>query len=184
MNTRTSLSPLLVPDMRTDHIVGSGASQVTVVEYGDFECPSCRQAHPAVKILLAHFGDKVCYVFRHYPLREVHPHAELAAEASEAASAQHKFWPYHDLLFTHQQHLDKPHLFEFGEQLGLDMSRFRNEVEDHVYLQRVQEQVDSGRRVGVRSTPAFYVDGVGTDVTFGLQHLQEAVDKALLASAA
>ena len=91
MNARTSLGPLLVPDTRTDHIVGSGASPVTVVEYGDFECPSCRQAHPAVKILLAHFGDKVCYVFRHFPLREVHPHAELAAEASEAAAAQHKF---------------------------------------------------------------------------------------------
>jgi protein-disulfide isomerase len=183
MNTRTAQNAHLMPDPQIDHMMGSSTSPVTVVEYGDFECPSCRQAHPAVKIMQAHFGNKVCFVFRHFPLREVHPHAEFAAEASEAASAQHKFWSYHDLLFAHQQRLDTPHLLEYAEQLGLEMPRFRNEMDDHVYLQRVQEQLESGRRVGVRSTPAFYVNGVPTDVTFGLQRLHEAIDKALLSAA-
>jgi protein-disulfide isomerase len=109
----------------------------------------------------------------------VHPHAELAAEASEAAGAQGKFWPYAELLFNHQSHLDASHLDTYAKQLGLDMPRFDNELKDSVYRQRVQEQMEIGRRLTVRATPTFYVNGTFTDVSFGLQQLRDAVERAL-----
>jgi protein-disulfide isomerase len=155
MTTAFNPASLLAVDPATDHIRGPASARVELIEYGDFECPSCRQAQSALKIMLAHFGNDVRFVFRHFPLREVHPHAELAAEASEAAAAQHKFWPFHDLLFAHQQQLDAKHIRQYAEQAGLEMSRFSNEMSDHVYLQRVQEQIESGRRLSVRSTPTF-----------------------------
>ena len=99
MNQKASSNTLAVPVTRGDHILGPESAKVTLLEYGDFECPSCRQAYHAVKILLKHFGDRVRFVFRHFPQREVHPHAELAAEAAKAADAQQKFWHVHDLLF-------------------------------------------------------------------------------------
>src|SRR5215831_1741304 len=131
-------NPLLTPDEATDHILGPSGAPVTVVEYGDFECPSCGQAYPAVKILLKHFGDDVRFVFRHFPLVEVHPHAEFAAEAAEAAGAQGKFWAYHDALFEHQSHLGNKYLRQYATDLGLDVGRFDYESLDHLYLQRVQ----------------------------------------------
>ncbi|MDB5778774.1 MAG: oxidoreductase [Polaromonas sp.] len=179
MNPHSRTLSVLQPDEATDHIRGPASAPVTLVEYGDFECPACSQAYGAVNILRAHFGDQLRFVFRHFPLREVHPHAELAAEAAEAAGAQGRFWPMYDLLFTHPQQLKEKHLLDHASQLGLDMARLRNEMTDHVYLQRVQEHVLGGQQLGVRSTPAFYVNGVFTDVSFGLEHLHEAVDKAL-----
>ena len=170
---------LLAVDPATDHVRGPASARVTVVEYGDFECPSCRQAQSALKIVLGHFGNDVRFVFRHFPLREVHPHAEIAAEASEAAAAQHKFWQFHDLLFAHQLQLDAKHIRQYATQAGLDMPRFSNEMSDHVYLQRVQAQLESGRRLSVRSTPTFYVNGAFCDVSFGLDHLHKVIDKAL-----
>lgn len=171
--------PFLEPDDAIDHIHGPASAPVTVVEYGDFECPSCFQAYGALKVMLPHFGRQLRFVFRHFPLREVHPHAELAAEAAEAAGAQHKFWPMYELLFANQHHLKDKHLLDYAAQAGLDMARYQNEMNDHVYLQRVQEHMQSGRHLGVRSTPAFYVNGVFCDVSFGLQHLHEAIDKVL-----
>ena len=179
MTTLSSAATVLTVDATTDHTRGPAAARVTLVEYGDFECPSCRQAHAAIRILLAHYGEQVRFVFRHFPLREVHPHAELAAEAAEAAGAQHKFWPFHDLLFAHQQQLDEKHLRRYAEQAGLDMARFTNEMRDHVYLQRVQEHIEGGRRLHVRATPAFYVNGAFCDVSFGVEHLHKAIDVAL-----
>jgi protein-disulfide isomerase len=165
----------------TDHIHGSKTARVTLVEYADFECPSCRQAYAALKILQAHFGSNLRCVFRHFPQRVAHPHAELAAETAEAAGAQGKFWQMHDLLFEHQQHLDEKHLLKYAKQLELDIPRFENEMRDHVYMQRVQEQVAGAERLHVRATPTFYVNGVFTDVSLGLEHLHQAIDKALSA---
>lgn len=179
MNTRSKPNPLLLPDEAVDHIRGSAFAPVTLVEYGDFESPSCAQAHGAVDVMRAHFGDKLCFVFRHFPLRELHPHAELAAEAAEAAAAQGKFWAMHDLLLTHQQHLKDKHLLDYAAQAGLDLARYQNEMRDQVYLQRVQEHLQSGRILGVRSTPTFYVNGQLTDVSLGLQHLHQAIEQAL-----
>jgi protein-disulfide isomerase len=179
MSAPSHPNPLLTPDPATDHILGPESARVTLIEFGDFECPSCRQAHPAVQMMLSHFGAQVRFVFRHFPLREVHPHAELAAEAAEAAGAQGKFWPYAELLFNHQSHLDATHLDAYAVQLGLDMPRFENELKDTVYRQRVQEQVELGRRLSVRATPTFYVNGEFTDVSFGLEHLRSAIERAL-----
>jgi len=178
----SNAAALLRVDPATDHVYGSHSASVTLVEYGDFECPSCAQAYPAVKIMLDRFGPKVRFVFRHFPLREVHPHAELAAEAAEAAGAQGKFWQFHDLLFTHQHRLGAAHLRDHAQQAGLDMARFENEMRDHVYLQRVQEQIQVGTQLRVRATPTFYLNGVFVDVSFGLEHLQQAVERALAAS--
>lgn len=172
------------PDDAIDHVRGPASARVTVIEYGDFECASCGQAHSAMKIMLAHFGRQVRFVYRHFPQRAAHPHAELAAEASEAAAAQGKFWAFYDLLFDHQQHLEDKHLLGYANQLGLDIPRYQNEMNDHVYLQRVQEHMAGGQHLALRSTPAFYVNGTVTDVSFGLHRLHEAIDRALLADGA
>ena len=137
---------LAVPVNHSDHFTGSHTATVTVVEYGDFECPSCGQAYPAVKMMLRHFGEKIRFVYRHFPQREVHPHAELAAEAAEAAGAQHKFWPMHDLLFENQRHLKANSLRQYAAKTELALERFDFEMGDHVYLQRVQEHLASGNR--------------------------------------
>lgn len=175
----SALPMLAVPVNYSDHFTGSHSAKVTVVEYGDFECPSCHQAYPAVKMILKHFGDKMRFVFRHFPQREVHPHAELAAEAAEAAGAQHKFWHIHGLLFENQLHLKAASLRQYAAKAELDLERYDYEMRDHVYLQRVQEHLDSGNRSGVRATPTFFVNGVVQDVSFGFEQLQAAIDAAL-----
>ncbi len=180
MSPHSKTIPLLLVDDATDHVRGPAFAPVTLIEYGDFECPSCLQAHGALTILLAHFGPQLRFVFRHFPLREVHPHAELAAEAAEAAGAQGKFWPMYELLFANSPHLKAKHLLDYARQLELDLPRYQNEMNDHVYLQRVQEHMQGARHLGVRSTPAFYVNGVFTDVSFGLQKLHESIDQALV----
>lgn len=170
---------LTVPVSETDHALGPAHAPVTVVEYGDLECPNCKQAAPAVKLLLARFENQVRFVFRHFPLEGVHPHAELAAEAAECAGGQDKFWEMHDLLFENQEHLKLNHLRSYAERLQLDMARFTAEMNDHVYLQRVREHLQSGNDSGVRSTPTFFVNGRIQDVSFGLHSLTEAVQAAL-----
>jgi protein-disulfide isomerase len=171
--------PVLTPDEATDHIIGPASARVSIVEYGDFECPSCAQAHAAMRIILNRFGDRVRFVFREFPQIGVHPHAEFAAEAAEAAGAQGCFWPFYDTLFENQEHLEGKHLRNYARQLGLDMERYDYEMKDHVYLQRVQEHVAGGTHLRIRATPAFYVNGTFTDVSFGLQHLEESIERAL-----
>ena len=166
---------LAVPVDRTDHLLGPETARVVIVEYGDFECPNCGQAYPAVKLLLRHFEHRVRYAFRHFPLTEVHPHAQLAAEAAEAAAGQHKFWPMHDLLFEQQLHLKPKDLRRYAGELELDLERFDYELNDQVYRQRVNEHIEGGRRSGVRATPTFFVDGALVDVSFGLDRLFETV---------
>jgi len=181
MNQPAKPVMLAVPVNQGDHFTGSHTARVTVVEYGDFECPSCAQAYPAVKIMLKHFGDELRFVYRHFPQREVHPHAELAAEVAEAAGAQHKFWPMHALLFENQLHLKANSLRQYAAKAELDLERYDYEMGDHVYLQRVQEHLAGGSRSGVRATPTFFVNGVVQDVSFGLERLQTAIDAALRA---
>jgi protein-disulfide isomerase len=182
MIATVNLDPLLAPDEATDHITGLASAKVSIIEYADFECPSCGQAHAAMKIILKHLHEHVRFVFRHFPQVEVHPHAELAAEAAEAAGAQGCFWPFYDVLFEHQRHLRERHLRQYAQQIGLDLERYDYEMNDHVYLQRVQEHVRGGKHLGIRTMPAFYVNGTFTDVSFGLQHLEESVERAVLAA--
>jgi protein-disulfide isomerase len=162
-----------------DHVLGPPTAHVIVIEYGDFECPICAQAHQTMTILLKHYAQRFRFAFRHFPLIDAHPHAELAAEASEAAGAQHKFWPMYDRLFQSQQHLKPKALRRYAEDIGLDMERYDAEMADHIYLQRVQEHLASGRASGARSTPAFFVDGSIVDVSFGMERLSDAIAKRL-----
>jgi Na+/H+ antiporter NhaA len=145
-------------DPERDHVRGSMDAPVTVVEYGDFECPYCGQAEPVVRELLRDFGD-VRYVWRHLPLNDVHPHAQLAAEAAEAASDQGAFWEMHDLFFAHQDALRPEDLIGYAEQLGLDVERFTDDLQGHNGAARVAEDVDSADLSGVSGTPTFFVNG-------------------------
>lgn len=168
---------LAVPVGHADHILGSEHAPVTLVEFGDFECPNCRQAAPAVKLLLDRFPGKVRFVWRNFPLEEVHPHALQAALAAEAAGGQGKFWPMHGLLLAHQDHLKAKQLRAYAEQIELDMERYDYDMKEETYLQRIREHIEGARRSGARGTPAFFVNGRITDVSFGLQHLAEAVER-------
>jgi Na+/H+ antiporter NhaA/predicted DsbA family dithiol-disulfide isomerase len=145
-------------DSARDHIRGPLDAPVTVVEYGDFECPYCGQAEPVVRELLRDFGD-VRYVWRHLPLSDVHPHAQLAAETAEAAADQSAFWEMHDLLLTHQDALQPSDLVRYAEQLGLDVERFSDQLRRHAGASRVAEDVDSADLSGVSGTPTFFVNG-------------------------
>jgi len=169
---------LTPPVQSFDHLYGPSHASVTVVEYGDFECPNCKQAASAVKLLLERFEERVRFVFRHFPLAEVHPHALIAAQAAEAAGGQGKFWQMHDLLLENQTHLKTQHLRGYAEQLGLDMARYTAEIDDEIYLQRVREHMESGRQSGVRGTPTFFINGRIQDVSFGLRVLFDAVEAA------
>lgn len=173
---RIDLAP---PVGATDHVLGPAHAPVTVVEYGDFECPNCKQAAPAVKMLLEHYPERVRFVYRHFPIESVHPRALIAAEVAEIAAAQGHFWPMHDALYEHQPHFEPRQLHRYAEGLGLDMARYQAELDDHIYLQRVREHEQSGRASGVRGSPGFFVNGVIQDVSFGLHFLQDAVAKIL-----
>jgi Na+/H+ antiporter NhaA len=145
-------------DPERDHIRGPIAAPVTVVEYGDFECPYCGQAEPVLRELLREFGD-VRYVWRHLPLSDVHPRAQLAAEAAEAAATQDAFWEMHDLLLDHQDTLEPDDLAHYAEQLGLDIERFANDLRERVGAARVADDIDSADLSGVSGTPTFFVNG-------------------------
>lgn len=170
---------LAVPVTPVDHSIGPEHAPVTIVEYGDFECPTCKQAAPSLKLLLQHFPGQVRLVFRHYPLEEVHPHALSAAEAAEVAGGQGKFWEMHDLLFANQLHLAPNQLRGYAEQLSLDMARYTAEMDDEIYRQRIREHIDGGRRSGVRGTPGIYLNGVIHDVSGGMQSLFDKVAATL-----
>jgi protein-disulfide isomerase len=167
------------PVNAVDHVLGPPNAPVTVVEYGDFECPNCKQAAPAVKVLLDTFAGRIRFAYRHFPLEQPHPHALPAAEAAECAGAQGKFWEMHDLLFDKQQHLKLKDLHGYAERLQLDMARYTAEMDDHVYLQRIREHMESGQRSHVRATPGFFVNGNVVDVTFGLRALFDAAEAIL-----
>lgn len=170
---------LAVPVSAVDHVLGASHGPVTIVEYGDFECPNCKQVAPGVKSLLERYAGRVRFAYRHFPLEEVHPHALLAAEAAECAGSQGRFWEMHDLLFDNQAHLKPKHLQSYAERLELDMARYAAEMDDHVHLQRIREHIESGRRSRVRGTPGFFVNGALRDVSFGLQALFDATEAAL-----
>jgi protein-disulfide isomerase len=170
---------LAIPVTAVDHALGSEHSPVTVVEYGDFECPICKQAAPAVKLVLERFGARIRFVFRHFPVEAAHPHAMHAAQAAEAAGGQGKFWQMHDLLFDNQRHLKIANLREYAQRLELDMPRFIAEMDDEIYLQRVREHMEGATRSHVRGTPTFFINGTLHDVSFGMHALMDGVEAAL-----
>ncbi|MEU8734196.1 Na+/H+ antiporter NhaA [Streptomyces tendae] len=172
------LTDLAVPvDRRHDRIRGPESAVVTVVEYGDFECPYCGQAEPVVRDLLGQESD-VRYVWRHLPLRDVHPRAQLAAEASEAAARQGRFWEMHDLLLERQDALAAPDLLRYAGELGLDVERFRQDLRDHLGARRVAEDVDSADLSRVSGTPTFFVNGRRHHGAYDIAALTRAVELA------
>jgi len=164
-------------DPDRDHIRGPADAPVTVVEYGDFQCPYCGQAEPVVRELLAGNGD-VRYVWRHLPLNDVHPRAQPAAEAAEAAAQQDGFWQMHDLLLTHQDALAVPELLRYAEQSGLDLDRFRQDLRRHAGAARIAEDVESADLSGVSGTPTFFVNGQRHRGAYDIDTLSAAIRAA------
>jgi Na+/H+ antiporter NhaA len=165
-------------DPGRDHFRGPDDALVTLVEYGDFECPFCGQAEQVIRELLASFGADMRYVWRHLPLNDVHPSAQIAAEASEGAAAQGRFWEMHDVLLTHQGDLTAAHLAGYARQLGLDAERIRAELRRRVHAARVSEDVASADESGVSGTPTFFVNGRRHHGAYDLATLTEAVKAA------
>jgi protein-disulfide isomerase len=176
MTRRVAEARLAVPVGESDHVQGPATAPVTLVEYGDYECPSCGQAYPVVKELLERLGSRVRLVFRNFPLATAHPHAERAAEAAEAAASQGQFWAMHDTLFENQNALDDEHLVQYAVALGLDESRFVSELAGHVHAARVREDFMGGVRSGVNGTPTFFINGVRHDGPFDLGALLAAIE--------
>jgi Na+/H+ antiporter NhaA len=178
LGTSATIVDLADPiDVERDHVRGPAESLVTLVEYGDLECPYCGQAEPVVRELLRDYTD-VTYVWRHLPLDDVHPHARMAAEATEAAHAQGAFWPMHDLLFEHQDALRVSDLVGYAGELGLDTDRFADELRRRAHAARVSSDVDSADLSGVSGTPTFFVNGRRHHGAFDIETLSAAVKAA------
>jgi len=166
-----------------DHVRGPNNARVTLVEYGDFQCPYCGLAYPIVRALEKLVGQDLRVVFRNFPLREVHARAESAAEAAEAAGAQGSFWEMHDVLFENQAELSEAALLRYASRVVDDRARWLRDVRERRFLNRVEEDFVSGVMSGVRGTPTFYVNGRRHDGTFDLDSLARAVERELRAVA-
>jgi protein-disulfide isomerase len=168
---------LLTPPVSAlDHAVGPEDAPVTLVEYGDYECPYCGMAHPIVKRARQELGSRLRFVFRNFPLAEIHPHARLAAQAAEAAAAQGRFWEMHDMLFEHQDALEAEDLLGYAKSLGLDTAKFARDLEAATYAKRIRDDFRNGVKSGVNGTPTFFVNG---DRYEGSWANQEAFIRAL-----
>ncbi len=184
MNIETSdqqyaQEPLTPPVSERDHVQGPANAAVTLVEFGDYECPYCGAAYPVVKEIRELLGPQLRFVFRHFPLSYVHPHARHAAEAAEAAAAQGKFWNMHNQLFEHQAMLEDDHLVQYAKALDLDTEGFRRDLTQHVYAHRVNEDAESGRHSRVSGTPTFFINGHRHDDTYTLDVLLPAILSSL-----
>lgn len=148
---------IVLPD---DHVMGGGTASVTVITYCDFECLNCRHAYILISGLRTRFADRVRFVYRHFPLVKKHPNAQLAAEASEAAALQNRFWPMHDLLFQNQAHLEIDDLYLYAAMAGLDVPHFKDDLHAGAGVLKVRRDVLSGHRCGVQATPTFFVNNM------------------------
>jgi protein-disulfide isomerase len=169
---------LVAPVNENDHVIGSPTAPVTLVEYGDFQCPFCGAAHPIVQEVLRRRQAVVRFVYRHFPLTNVHPYAESTAEAAEAASVRGRFWPVHDWLFEHQDRIDPRSLAAGLDDLGLDGPVIGAEAASHRYLSRVRSDFVGGVHSGVNGTPTFFINGHRHDGGYSSAELLRAVDEA------
>jgi protein-disulfide isomerase len=172
------MNRLLVPVNGNDHIQGSADAEWTLVEYGDYECPVCGQAYPIVKQLQEHLGDQLLFVFRNFPLREIHPNAEHAAETAEFAAAYGSFWEMHDVLFENQDRLEDEILIGLAAQIGLPASKLRRSLASEIFRGRIDLDFRGGIRSGVNGTPTFFMNGVRHDGGFGFEMLLRAFAEA------
>ncbi|HLX70467.1 MAG TPA: DsbA family protein [Verrucomicrobiae bacterium] len=162
------------PVSKRDHIQGPANAAMTLVEYGDYECPACGQAYQAIKEVQRALNGRLRFVFRNFPL-SMHPHAEEAAEAAEAAAAQGKFWEMHDALFENQEALEDEGLITYAEQIGLDARRLATEIEGGAHIGRVREDFDSGVHSGVEGTPTYFINGLRYDGAYDPESLIAAL---------
>jgi len=174
----TGTSRLSLPIGARDHIQGSLDAPVSLVEYGDYECPYCGAAYPIIKAIQAQAGADLCFVYRNFPLATIHPHAEDAAEVAEAAGAQGKFWPMHDMLFENQQTLEDAQFLAFASALELDTARVTSELRDHVWIERIREDFLSGIYSGVNGTPTFFINEERYDDLATFEDLYSAINQA------
>jgi protein-disulfide isomerase len=175
---QTASARLVVPVTDRDHMLGPIDAPLTLVEYGDYQCPFCARAHPIVGELLRRRQGTVRFVYRHFPLTNVHPFAEMAAEAAEAAGAERRFWPMHDWLFEHQDELDAATILAGAEALGLDDEAIAEAIRGRRYLDKVRSDFVGGVHSGVNGTPTFFINGVRHDGGYSLEELEFAVDEA------
>ena len=181
MRERSEHARLTLEVGERDHVQGPAAAPVTLVEYGDYECPYCGAAYPIIKQVQARMGERLRFVFRNFPISTSHPHAEQAAEAAEAAGVQRLFWEMHDLLYENQKRLRDEDLRGYAERLGLDVESFAKELAEHVHAARVHEDFMSGVRSGVNGTPTFYIDGARHDDAYDVETLVAALERAAAA---
>jgi protein-disulfide isomerase len=179
MSEQVEQPRLAVPVSSDDHARGPASAPLTLVEYGDYECPYCGAAYPIVKQIERTLGDQLRSVFRNFPLGEVHPHAVQAAEAAETAAAQGRFWEMHDRLYENQRLLDTKDLIAHADALGLDVDRFQADLREHAYEKRVQDDFMSGIRSGVNGTPTFFINGRRHDSSYDLNTLLAALRAAV-----
>jgi protein-disulfide isomerase len=171
------MSKLSIPVTDKDHKQGNSNARCTLVEYGDYECPYCGQAYAIVKRLQKHFGDDLLFVFRNFPLSEMHEHAEHAAETAEFAAANERFWEMHDLLYENQEDLEDGSLLELAKQLHLSGDKLRETLEEGTYTARIKADFSGGVRSGVSGTPTFFINGQRHDGSFGFDDLAVAIQK-------
>jgi protein-disulfide isomerase len=169
---------LTLPTPRRDHIQGPVNAPIKLLEYGDYECPFCGRAYPIVKAIQKELGASLCFAFRNFPLSTMHPHAEHAARAAEAAGRQGRFWEMHDLLFENQNDLEDVALARYAELLGLDARRLVVEILSGAHSQRIREDFKGGIRGGVNGTPTFFINGVRYDGAHALDELIAALTRA------
>jgi protein-disulfide isomerase len=170
---------LTIPVSPKDHVQGLANAPVTLLEYGDYECPYCGAAYPIVKEVQKRLGGQLRFVFRNFPLANMHPHATLAAEAAEVVGALDHFWEMHDMLYEHQSALAEPDLVGYARKLGVDPAKFVAELRRSVYAERVREDFASGVRSGVNGTPTFYINGVRHNGSYELEELLDTIGSAL-----
>ncbi|RRJ31391.1 formate/nitrite transporter family protein [Halocatena pleomorpha] len=176
--SRSRVSTLTSPIHARDHTKGPDDAPVTLVEYGDYDCPSCSDLYPILRRIQDRLGNRLRFAFRHFPLSSVHPNAQHAAEAAEAAGSQGQFWQMHDQLYEHQDALEEDHLIEYAAELGLDTDQFKQELHERVHEQRVNQDVQSGTRSGVTGTPTFFINGERYEGPLEFEHLLRALAEA------
>jgi protein-disulfide isomerase len=180
MESSSGAALAVAVDQSRDHMRGGQGSQaITLVEYGDYECPYSRAAYRSVARIERQLGDRFRFVFRHFPLREIHPHAQIAAEAAEEAAAQDRFWEMHDLLFARQHALAREDLISYANDLGLDEEQFTSALRDGRHRARIEEDVSSGTRSGVQGTPTLFIAGE----LYAGSYMPQELERALLSQA-
>lgn len=173
------MSKLIIPVTAQDHIQGDENAAITLVEYGDYECPYCGDAYPIVKAIQKHFDKRLRLVFRNFPLVESHPHAGIAAITAEFAATQNKFWEMHDILYENQESLEIPDLMGYAESLHLSGKSLRDAIEKDMFNEKIKSDFMGGIRSGVNGTPTFYINEIRHDGSFDYENLLNAINNKL-----